>query len=85
LYKRRAYLNRTKQEKGEAAAAHEIAATQLKDLKTGAIVLDVPTAIEAGKVDAETITRVDAESNWNLAVDNARGRHFPRRRTFGNR
>lgn len=57
----------------------------LDKLRHGLYVLDVQVAQEAGLPSAETITRVDIQTNWNLAVDQGRGRVYPRRRTYGNR
>lgn len=85
LWKRRRNLLKSRSEKSEASAAASIAEQQLRDLASGAIVLEVSSAIEAGKIDARTITSIEVESNFGLAVDNARGRFFPRRRSYRGR
>lgn len=56
----------------------------LEKLRTGLYVLDVATAQDAGLPEADGVTRIEIQNNWNLVADRARGRYYPGRRTYRN-
>lgn len=65
--------------------AREESDEAIKTLLTGEEVFNVPRATDAGTPKVQTVTRSEIESDWSLFVDTARGRFYPRRRTFKNR
>lgn len=54
----------------------------IEEIRTGAECFEVQDAIDAGHPTISTVTRVEIENDWDLRVDEMRGRHFPRRRSY---
>lgn len=80
LWRRKPYTD--DQQRADAKAAADEA---LELMRTGAHVFDIDRQKDAGTPKVETVTRVEIENDWSLMVDQARGRFFPRRRTYKNR
>jgi hypothetical protein len=57
----------------------------IKLMQSGEEVFNVPRATDAGTPKVATVTRAEIESDWSLFVDQARGRFYPRRRSYRNR
>lgn len=56
----------------------------LESLRTGAFSLDVSRHQEAGTPKTDTVSSVVIQRDWGLFTDQARTRHFPRRRSYRN-
>ena len=71
--------------KEERQAAREQNDELLEVLKTGDEIFNIETTRDAGQPKIDTVTRSQAASTMSLVVDAARGRFFPRRRSYRNR
>lgn len=80
LWKRKPYKDdqQRKEIKQDADDALEL-------LRKGDHVFDIDRQKDAGTPQVETVTRVEVQTEWGLAVDQARGRFFPARRSYRNR
>ena len=79
LYSRKPYSNDKFREDCQKGY-HDI----LSELRKGAIVFDVARAQDAGTPKIDRITRLEVVNQYQLFVDQARGRFYPRRRSYNN-
>lgn len=79
-WQRKPYADITRQQE-----ANQQIRTILEQLRKGDLSFDLPRHQEAGTPKTDTVTRVEIDNDWNLFVDQARGRFLPTRRTFRNR
>jgi len=77
LWQRKPYADE-QQRKEIKEAANEA----LEEIRNGDECFNVAAVIEAGHPTVETVTRMEIERDWDLVVDQARGRHYPRRRSY---
>jgi phage gp36-like protein len=80
LWQRKPYSE--DQQRKEAKQAYDDA---LEELGSGHEIFDVDAVKDAGIPKVETVTRTEIETDWNLFVDEARGRFYPQRRTYKHR
>lgn len=80
LWQRKPYSE--DQQRVEAKKAYDDA---LEEVGSGHAIFDVEAVKSAGIPKVETVTRTEIQSDWALVVDQARGRFYPRRRSYRNR
>jgi len=66
-------------------AAKEEADVAVDQLRSGDMVFDITAQKDAGIPQIDTIARATISSEWEMVVDKARPRFYPRRRSYRNR
>lgn len=77
LWQRKPYTEDQQRQEAKANADEALEA-----IRTGDDCFNVQAAIDAGHPTVSTVSRVDIERDWDLLVDQMRGRHLPRRRSY---
>lgn len=57
----------------------------MERIRSGDHIFEVAATAAAGTPNIDTITRAEIQNDWDLFVDNARGRFYPRRRSYRQR
>ncbi|MBE41884.1 MAG: hypothetical protein CL480_11360 [Acidobacteria bacterium] len=79
IWKAKPHRGNHASDRKEAREASDLA---IAAMTSGAEVFNVPRITDAGTPKVATVTRAEIESEWMLAVDQARGRFYPRRRSY---